>query len=192
MPDDRIAQEFLRRQRRARLAMRHWAARTATGASVIRVFAQRTRPSLLAQLVRLPVDQLSALHSKKRFERWYELQLHKVARTLQKTNRQNARVQPGLEWGHGTKILSIYLRSLVLHSRYFPDRVVARAMPWLFVPVDSLLIRKLKGCGVRPPYRRIREMASRRDFYFVQDLLAERCPPGVSRVVFDDTWADRA
>ena len=192
MPKDRIVEELLFRHRRARQALRHWAARDATGAPLIRVFVPGTKPALLAQLVRLPIDELSALRSKVGFERWYESQLRKVARTLRKSNQRNPRVQPGIMWGHGAKVLSIYIRSLVLHSRYFPDRIASRVKPWLFVPVDSLFIEKLKSCGVKPPYSRIKDIATRRDFYFAQNLLAERCPPRVSRVVFDDSWADRS
>src|SRR5512135_2328938 len=99
MPRDRVVEELLFRHRRARQALRHWAARGATGGPVIRVFVPRTRPALLAHLVRLPVDELSALRSKASFERWYESQLRKVARTLRKSNQHNPRVQPGIQWG---------------------------------------------------------------------------------------------
>jgi hypothetical protein len=142
-------------------------------------------------LVTLPVEEIAGLRTKAEFERWFESQLHKVAATIQKKNRLNSRVLPGLKWGHTGKVLSIYVRSLVLQSRFFPDRVVNRVKPWLFVPVDSFTIKRLKELGVRTPFRKIRENATRRDFYFVQNLLAERCSPGIARVVFDDSWADR-
>ncbi len=126
MKTDPIAKELLLRHHRAREAQRHWSARAATGASVIRVFAQGTRPVLLEKLVQLPVKELGALRSKTAFQDWFEGQLHRVAATLQRNNRTNRRVQPGITWGHGAEILSIYVRSLVLHSRYFSDQVVNR------------------------------------------------------------------
>lgn len=86
------------------------------------------------KLVQRPVGDINALRTKQAFERWFEQQLHTVAGTLRKNNRTNPRVQPGLMWGHGAKVLSIYVRSLLLHSRLFPDRVVHRVKPWLFVP----------------------------------------------------------
>jgi hypothetical protein len=172
-------------------AQRHWCARDATGPSVIRVFAKGTRPPLLDALLELPVTEISRLRSKAEFERWYERQLEKVARSLRKTNRGSQRVYPGIKWGHAAKVLSIYLRNLILHSRFFPNRVVHRVKPWLFVPVDSYTIKNLKGCGVEPPFNHIREIATRGRFYFAQNLLGERCPRGVARIVFDDGWADR-
>lgn len=188
---DAITKELLHRHGRAGEAPRYWSARSATGASVIRVFAGDTKPGLLQRLLDLPAEEISSLQSKDEFEQWFEVQLRKISNTLEKRNRTNQRVQPGLKWGHGAKVLAIYLRSLVLHSRYFPDQVVARVTPWLFVPVDGLLIKKLKVFGVKPPFTKIREIATRQDFYFVQNLLAKSCPSGVARVVFDDSWADR-
>jgi hypothetical protein len=191
MATDLLAEELSLRFHRSREAPRYWSARSATGPSVIRVFVAGTRPALLNTLVRLPVEEIPRLRTKQEFEGWFELQLGKIGRTLQKENEDNHRVQPGLVWGHGAKVLAIYLRSLVLHSRYFPDRIVNRVRSWLFIPVDSYVIKRLKRCRVPPPFSKIREIATRRDFYFVQDLLAERCAPGVPRVVFDDSWADR-
>lgn len=57
--------------------------------------------------------------------------------------------------------------------------------------MDSYTIKKLKGCGVEPPYNHIKEIATRGKFYFVQNLLREGCPRGVARIVFHDSWADR-
>jgi hypothetical protein len=191
MRSDPIAEELRLRHIRGPNAMRHWSARSATGSSVIRVFARGTKPPLLQRLVALPVEEITGLGTKEEFEYWFESQLQKVAATIEMKNRLNSRVQPGLKWGHTGKVLSIYVRSLVLHSRFFSDSVVHRVKPWLFVPVDSLTIKSLKRLGVRTPFDKIREIATKRDFYFVQNLLAERCGPGIARVVFDDSWADR-
>jgi hypothetical protein len=104
---------------------------------------------------------------------------------------QKPRIRPGLKWGHAAKILSIYLRGLVLHSRYFPDRVVHRVKPWLFVPVDSYTIKNLKRCKIQPPFNYIKDISTRKDFYFTQNVLARHCRRGTARIVFDDGWADR-
>jgi hypothetical protein len=191
MTTNLITKEFLLRHKRSQGAPRYWAARDATGASVIRVFAKETKPALLKQLVQLPVDDIRSIRTKKDFEDWFVAQLLEIASTLETKNRTNKRVQPGLIWGHGAKVLAIYVRSLVLRSRYFPDQVADRVKPWLFVPVDGRLMKKLKACGERLPFTKIREIATRDDFDFVQNLLAKHCPSEVSRVVFDDSWADR-
>ncbi len=171
--------------------MRHWCARAATGSSVIRVFLKETKAPLLQALIKVSVEEIATLRTKEGFERWFETQLRKVAATIQEKNRHNERVQPGLMWGHTAKILAIYVRAVVLHSRFFEDDIVARVKPWLFVPVDRIVIKMLATCGVRTPFRKIKEIATKADFYFVQNLLADRCDPGIARVVFDDGWADR-
>jgi hypothetical protein len=189
---DLITEELLRRHHRAHEAQRHWCARNATGPSVIRVFAKGTKTALMDALLRLPVHEIERLDGRAEFERWYEHQLRQVAGSIRKSNPDNQRIRPGIKWGHAAKILSIYLRGLVLHSRYFPDRVVRRVRPWLFVPVDSYTIKNLRSCRVVPPFDRIKDIATREHFYFVQDLLAKRCGRGVARIVFDDSWADRS
>ncbi len=191
MRSDPVARELRLRHGRSSNAVRHWCARAATGSSVIRVFASDTKPPLLQGLVVVPVEEMAGLRTREEFESWFEARLHEVAETLQEKNRLNSRVQPGLTWGHTAKVLAIYIRAIVLHSRFFPDDIVARVKPWLFVPVDNIVIKRLETCGVRTPFRKIREIASRADFYFVQNLLAERCDAGIARVVFDDGWADR-
>lgn len=192
MRADSLTEELLFRHRRAHEAQRHWCARDATGPSVIRVFAKGTRPVLLVSLLKLPVEDLRGLRDRAEFERWYEQQLAKVASSLRKNNRDNERIRPGIKWGHAAKILSIYLRGLVLHSRYFPDRVVRRVKPWLFVPVDSYTIKNLKRCKVQPPFNHIKDISARKTFYFAQDVLAKHCGRGIARIVFDDSWADRS
>jgi hypothetical protein len=166
-------------------------AREITGPSVIRVFRKGTRLGLLKVLTRIPVDELRHLPVGQ-FNSWYERQLGIVARQLSELNSRNQRVQPGLKWGHGAKVLSLYLCYVVLHSRYFSDREVSRLAPWLHVPVDGLVMARLRVLGCRLPFRAIREIDSTEKFYIVQDMLQEAAEPaGVPRVWFDDNWAVR-
>jgi hypothetical protein len=51
MVRDLVAKEFSLRFRKSHEAPRYWSARSATGASVIRVFVAGTRPALLRRLV---------------------------------------------------------------------------------------------------------------------------------------------
>jgi hypothetical protein len=127
----------------------------------------------------------------RQFEEWFEGQLERLARVISSRNKANSRVNPGLKWGHAAKVLALYLRDVVLHSRFFTDAEVERVAPWLFVPVDSKVMERLSNLGVELPFTQIREIATKADFYVVQKLLADSCAPGIARVVFDDVWADR-
>lgn len=184
--------EFTRIRKSHREAMRVRAARSALGASVIRVFAPGTRRGVLPYLAGLDVDGLSRLKTCSQFERWYETALSGLARIVDRLNRGNVRIRPGVKWGHSAKILSLYLRGVVYHSRYFPDPVAKRIGPWLFVPVDRIVLARLKTLGVDLPFRRIKDVATREDFYSIQRRFDKSCQRlTVPRVWFDDNWAAR-
>jgi hypothetical protein len=187
-----IARELTSRHRHTRESIRHWCARAVTGPSVIRVFEKGTKDDLMPMLLRVPIEQLPMLSDKTAFEAWFEKQLEPVAKTLAKRNGRRKSVQPGIKWGHAAKILAIYVRDVVLHSRYFEDEEVKRLTPWLFVPVDSKVMERLAHLGVQLPFNKIKEIATRDDFYLIQNLLSANCKLGVPRVVFDDVWADRS
>lgn len=186
-----ISNELTLRHARTRESVRHWCARAATSSSVVRVFAPGTKEDLLRVLLNVPIEALPRLSDQKEFEGWCETQLAAVARAVSQRNKTNPRVNPGLKWGHAAKVLALYLRDVVLHSRFFTDGEVARIAPWLFVPVDSKVMDRLRDLGVQLHFRQIRQIATRHDFYVVQNLLADNCAPGIARVVFDDVWADR-
>jgi hypothetical protein len=186
-----IASELTLRHSRTRDSVRHWCARAATGSSVIRVFERGTKEDLLRTLLRVPIEAMPHIAGPRQFEEWFEGQLERLARVISSRNKANPRVNPGLKWGHAAKVLALYLRDVVLHSRFFTDAEVERVAPWLFVPVDSKVMERLSNLGVELPFTQIREIATKADFYVVQNLLADSCAPGIARVVFDDVWADR-
>ena len=192
MTNPALARELTLRHRQTRESIRHWCARAVTGPSVIRVFEKGTKDDLMPALLRVPIEQLPALPDRRAFEAWFEKQLEPVAKTLAKRNARRNSVQPGIKWGHAAKILAIYVRDIVLHSRYFEDEEVERLTPWLFVPVDSKVMERLADLGVELPFHKIKEIATRDHFYVVQNLLGANCKSGVARVVFDDVWADRS
>lgn len=183
--------EFVRIRREHPAAIRKRIVRACLGGSVIRVFAQGTKPGLLRVLESLPVDDLPAL-DRTEFEAWYRVQLERVARELRKLNVGNPRLQPGLKWGHAAKVLSLFLRDLISQTRYFDERAAQKLEPWLHVPVDRIVIRRLRNLGARFDFQGIREIDSQERFLQVQRCLeAVAAPIGVPRVWFDDNWADR-
>ena len=158
---------------------------------MIRVFAAQTKPGLKKALLDLPVDALPQI-GKHRFRSWYEIQLDRLAKEVRIRNSNNSRLLPGIKWGHSGKVLSLYLRDLVLHTRYFTETESSTIADWLYVPIDGILIQRLAKLGVSLPFRQIREIDSPAKFYAVQDRLQEAAVKvGVPRVWFDDNWADR-
>ena len=159
---------------------------------MIRVFAKGTKQPLMEALVALDVEALPGLGDQAEFRRWFVHALGRVARRLKRTNHDNTRIMPGYKWGHATKVLALYVREVVLNSRYFTDDDVTRIEPWLYVPIDGVVMDHCRDVGVDPRVRRIKEIDSSAKFFRVQELLsgpAERA--GVPRVWFDDAWGDR-
>ncbi len=185
--------EFIRIRKNHPGKMRERAARSALGPSVIRVFTAGTKSAVAPYLQDLEVDDLPRLKTCHQFVFWYEDALSGLALIIESVNPRNEGIRPGVKWGHSAKILSLYLRGLVYHSRYFSDFVAETIGPWLFVPVDRIVLAHLKELGVGLPFERIKDIATREDFYSIQRQFEQSCQRlKVPRVWFDDNWLRRA
>ncbi len=177
---------------RERFAIRSRTAREVLGASVIRVFARGTRAQLLKRLESVAVDTLPALADEKAFREWFVMELSVLARIIKRCNPDRPSIYPGYKWGHATKVLTLYCRDMILRTRYFAERDEQRLVAWLYVPLDGIVIRKLRECGVKLPFRQIREIDTEWKFFNTQALLGTAAAQvGVHRVLFDDVWMDR-
>jgi hypothetical protein len=80
----------------------------------------------------------------------------------------------------------------VNYSRYFTDADAARISPWLYSPIDRVVIDRLRKLHGLLPFRQIKGINTPEKFYLVQDLLGQAAAKvGVPRVWFDDNWGDR-
>jgi hypothetical protein len=82
----------------------------------------------------------------------------------------------------------------VNYSRYFTDADAARISPWLYSPIDRVVIDRLRKLHGPLPFRlqQIKDIDESEKFYLVQDLLGQAAAKvGVPRVWFDDNWGDR-
>jgi hypothetical protein len=187
-----LADEFARIKKDHNVAMRARAARAVLGASVLRVFAKDTKADLFEALTSIPVNDLRTVRTEPRFRTWFERQLRVIDRAIAKRNRSNARILPGAKWGHATKVLSLFVREIVSNSRFFGDEDARRLESFLYVPLDSINIGRLRDVGTRLPFSLIREVDTSRKFYQTQDLLRDEARHvGVPRIWFDDNWAIR-
>lgn len=183
--------ERLRRDHPTSVLLR--CARSNLGASVIRVFAAGTKPLLTKALEEVAVDELRRISSEDSFKAFFERELSQIARVIKRTNPDNTRIYPGYKWGHASKVLCLFLRDVVSHSRYLHDSSVNRITPLLFVPIDGLNIRRLLSLGITLPFRKIKEIDSPSKFYAIQEQLGEVGRlTNVPRIWFDDNWASRA
>jgi hypothetical protein len=189
---DELVREFRTIKKKHQEALVSHAARVVLGASVIRVFDKDTKEPLQAALGRIDPERLQRLRTVAEFERWYERELNRLARVVRATNAGNHRIQPGYKWGHAAKVLSLFARDLVLNSRYFPDNIVRRLEPWLYVPIDRIALRNLQRLGLRGFGTGIKDVGSREQFHEIQDALGTAAKrAGVPRVWFDDLWLER-
>jgi hypothetical protein len=184
--------EFRRIKGQHQEALKKTTARVVLGPSVMRVYAKGTRDALLPLLPTLDVDAITKFKSQEQFSKWFDSHVERIANIIDQHNPRNARIRPGFKWGHATKIMALYVRDLVLNSRYFSDTEAARVSPFLHVPIDSVVIGRLKKLGVRQPFTKIKEIDTREKFYAVQEALASAAKTqSIPRVWFDDNWGDR-
>jgi len=188
----KLEKEFERINLNHHKALKATAARVVLGSSVIRVFKEGTKKKLMPVLVRIRIDELFKVKNQKQFKLWFGKELNKVAVAVRKTNRSNDRIYPGYKWGHSTKILTLYIREMVLNSRYFNDSQVKRISNWLYTPIDSIAIKRLWKLDIKLPFNNIKEIRTSTMFYGIQDMLVKAARKvNVPRVWFDDNWGDR-
>ena len=156
--------EFRRIKAAHQEALKKTIARVVLGPSVMRVYAKGTRDALLPLLPKLDVDTITQFKSQEQFSAWFDEHVGRVAKIIDRHNPRNTRIRPGLKWGHATKIMALYVRDLVLSSRYFSDTDAAKVRAFLHVPVDSIVIGRLRELGVRQPFTRIKEIDTREKF----------------------------
>jgi len=184
--------EFRRIKRQHTDAIRKTVARGALGPSVVRVFAEGTRDALLPVLPKIDVDRLPTVASAAKYSAWFDRNLERVARVIRFHNAGNSRIRPGLKWGHASKVMSLYVRDLVLKSRYFSDADSMKIAPYLHVPIDGVVMDRLRALGVPLPFKLIKDIDTRAKFYFLQNSLEVVARAHeVPRVWFDDNWGDR-
>lgn len=167
------------------------ASQVVLGASVMRVFAPQTKNDLLPLLPVLPLSELGEISNQESFEKWFGQQLNRIAQRIMLKNRDNPRVNPGYKWGHGTKILNLYLREIVLNSRYFDDPTTRKISPFLYVPIDSKIMKKMRKLGIKLPFNKIKEINTKQQFMQVQQILGDAAAEAqVPRIWFDYIWGE--
>lgn len=191
LESSQLTNEFSKIQKGHWNALRRTHARNVLGPSVIRVFKKGTKKELVQHLQKVEIDQLKSITNQTEFSNWFDGELEALAKVVRRHNHNNERINPGVKWGHSSKVLCLYCNAMVLFSRYFSDEEASRLSFWLFVPLDGIILRKLESLNYTAPAK-IRLIQTRKDFYRVQeDLKIAASAHQVPRVWFDDNWSDR-
>ena len=189
---DSLVGEYERIANQHSEADRYFFARAVLGSSVIRAFQEGSKPVIMRALLKLDIRGLRKARSQRAYKEMFEEQLEYLAKAVRRSNRQNARVKPGLKWGHATKVLCLYHRDMVVHSQYFTRNTADRLSGYLFAPIDGIVIDRLVSLGYDPEVSNIKSIDTKRKFYKIQtDLGVAAKKVNASRVWFDDNWGDR-
>ena len=188
---EELVAKFQRLDRRKKDAVVERTAKVVLGPSVVRVFKSKTSEDLFRALKSLDLDELRSCTTQERFDDFFFYALRKVDAAILEKNGNNSRVGDGHKWGHAAKVLCLYLRDLVLYTRYFDDEDALRLQNLLYMPVDSVVMKHLRACGVRITPQRIKEIDSEEQFRAIQTLFAEAARRAhVPKILFDDVWGE--
>ncbi len=162
-------------------------AKTCIGPSTWRTLAAETNDDVAPALKQIDLKKLVACRKPAEFRKFFCEELKRVDRALARKNK----TVKGRKWGYGTKILSLFLRGMVLHTRYFDYKVVERLTPLLYVPVDRIVLNNLRKAELDTRCRAIKDM-SQETFWQIQEWLAEAASNvGVPSIIFDDVWSNQ-
>ncbi len=190
-----LEEEFQRIKQNHRRAIIARVTRICFSGSTGRVFPKKARATsrIKTVLQGINVDDLPTIDSRDAFKKWFEKQLGAVAAIIPDITSKREKLTDGARrWGYGTKILSLYLRDIVEHCRYFTPDQAEKARKWLYAPIDGIVMKRMRECGVSLAFSKIMEIDSSNKFYDMQDRLGEAAEAvGVPRVWFDDNWGDR-
>ena len=187
---DKLITKFKELQADERHAMLARQTKAMLGPSVVRVFKKDTKKDVAPALLKLDLLRLERCREQGQFDQFYFSALNKVDAAVLIRNSKNRRIGKGHKWGHAAKVLSLYLRGVVLHTRYFDDKTAGRLKKWLYVPVDRVVIKALRQCDVKLPARSIKGIDSKAKFLkFQKPLTIAAEQAHAARLVFDDVWS---
>lgn len=178
-------------------SIRRRISKTALG-SLQRSFTSETNKKLKEHLYgKVEVKDLINYGSQEDYEKWFKKQLSDVAKLINKTSPESKKpyIYPGYQWGFAAKALSLYLRDIVEHSRYFDKKITEterkRIRDWLYTPLDNTVLECIRKLGIKRFPRKIKDIQFEKQFFDIQNTLEKTAQTaGVPKVWFDDIWAN--
>src|SRR5688572_7715832 len=158
------------------------------GSSVIRVFVEGTKYSLLKCLDNIPIDEVIKIQSQTAYDKWHYKQVNKVYICLKSQRGNTKRIDndEGLKFGHATKIVNLFIGHLIFYSPYFKKKHTKCVYNFLHVPLDSKVFDALRVCSEQQVPSTIKEV-TKETYYSIQEeirqhAVAYKIPP----LCFDD------
>jgi len=188
-----LSEEFERIKDNHKEAVKIRVAKVCFSGSTGRVFESKSSSRIKEKLRNIEVDELLKIETEDKFQIWFEKTLEELVKAVpDKTSRGEKISEGARKWGYGTKILNLFVRDIVLHSRYFTDTQSERIQKFLYVPIDGIIIDKLCKLGEKLYFDKIKEIDTREKFYEIQNRLGRAASEfDVPRVWFDDNWGNR-
>jgi hypothetical protein len=87
-------------------------------------------------------------------------------------------------WGHAAKILCLFVREAVVFRRALGDKAARNIEPFLYVPLDSEVIKRARKYKMRLKCSAIYEVSERGFFEFQNEL--DQAKGHAHRIWFDD------
>ena len=163
----------------------------ALGPSLIRAFKKGTKRDVIPALLKIDLNRFAKCKSREEFRPFFEDELKKVYHALALKPENIEKHGNGLKWGHATKILCIYLRDLVLYSRYFDEETAKRLESLLYNPIDRVVMDRLRDLGVDPGASGIKDIDTADKFWRLQRILDEAAKlANTIQIRFDDVQAE--
>ena len=189
-----LEKEFQRIRDNHKSAIQARAARVVMGPSVARVFAKNTKDFVYEYLNKMDLSSLQNIKSQSEYKIWFEDKLKCLAKVIKKNNpiSKKPKIYPGYKWGHSTKVHCLFLNDVIIHRDFFDTKTANRLVYFLYLPIDSIVIKRLKKIGVKLDFVRIKEIDTDDKFYSVQDILKKSAKQAsIPSIWFDDNWGDR-
>lgn len=144
------------------------------GSSVIRVFVKGTRDALLSCLDKIPAENVIYLQTQKEYDQWHYRQVKKVYTCLRQQRGNVSRIgnNAGLEYGHSTKIVNLFMGHLVFYSPYFKKKDIKTISSFLHVPLDKKVFDALRACNMQAVPRSIKKV-DKKTYYKIQGEIRE-------------------
>ncbi len=186
-----LVEDFKRLKQRREVSIKCRCARVNLTSSVIRVFASGSKPRLFKHLVEIDLTQFVSLSSEHEFQHWYFGELDRLSTLIRSLNNGASRLGQGLKWGHAHKVLALYLADFLRIHRWNTLSQRDRVEKWLYCPVDSVVINRLRELKITPPAERINQITEKKFHEFQNLLQAAASKANVPRIWFDDHWGSR-
>ncbi len=168
-------------------------ARLVLGSSIVRVFKPGMKEKLIPKLAKIKIEDFKKRKQERNFKKWFQKESRKIAKIIKGDKKKRINV-----YAHAPKILALYCRALLHESWWALDKkTYKRIEELLFVPIDSYVIKALKGLDKHEECEALKGIEVMADFKQETFMNIQEILKGASqktkipRIVFDYVWGEK-